>query len=185
MRRLLFGLSALCGILFLVSVFMWLHSYSTGYVLGVRFARPDGRREELLDFSIVDGEFKLSDRRQKWPGRWSYDSITWARILQDGSPPYPRSPLWPTRFEWRTRGGTSDCWDCTGVPFTTVVPLWSFALLFMIGAGIWPLVALRRVRRRRKGRCSQCGYDLTGNVSGRCPECGSTVAREGRAPQSA
>jgi len=25
------------------------------------------------------------------------------------------------------------------------------------------------------GRCQTCGYDLTGNVSGRCPECGAPV----------
>ena len=33
----------------------------------------------------------------------------------------------------------------------------------------------RRVRRRRQGLCTRCGYDLTGNVSGRCPECGEHV----------
>lgn len=30
----------------------------------------------------------------------------------------------------------------------------------------------RRGRRRGAPRCDDCGYDLTGNVSGRCPECG-------------
>jgi hypothetical protein len=25
------------------------------------------------------------------------------------------------------------------------------------------------------GRCQNCGYDLTGNVSGRCPECGESI----------
>jgi len=30
----------------------------------------------------------------------------------------------------------------------------------------------RRWRRRRRGLCVRCGYDLTGNVSGVCPECG-------------
>ncbi|MBN2446332.1 MAG: hypothetical protein JXO22_06395 [Phycisphaerae bacterium] len=25
------------------------------------------------------------------------------------------------------------------------------------------------------GRCTNCGYDLTGNVSGRCPECGQDI----------
>ena len=25
--------------------------------------------------------------------------------------------------------------------------------------------------RRRMGQCAHCGYDLTGNVSGVCPEC--------------
>lgn len=27
------------------------------------------------------------------------------------------------------------------------------------------------------GHCRGCGYDLTGNVSGRCPECGQQVGR--------
>ena len=32
---------------------------------------------------------------------------------------------------------------------------------------------LRRWRRRRRGECLTCGYNLTGNVSGVCPECGT------------
>jgi hypothetical protein len=32
---------------------------------------------------------------------------------------------------------------------------------------------VRRYRRRCKGLCVRCGYDLTGNVSGICPECGT------------
>lgn len=36
---------------------------------------------------------------------------------------------------------------------------------------------LRTVFRHppRPGTCKRCGYDLTGNVSGRCPECGTPV----------
>ena len=33
----------------------------------------------------------------------------------------------------------------------------------------------RHARWRREGRCSECGYDLTGNISGVCPECGSNA----------
>jgi hypothetical protein len=29
--------------------------------------------------------------------------------------------------------------------------------------------------------CSNCGYDLTGNTSGRCPECGTPTAMRGGA----
>ena len=29
------------------------------------------------------------------------------------------------------------------------------------------------VRRQLNGQCATCGYDLTGNVSGVCPECGT------------
>lgn len=31
----------------------------------------------------------------------------------------------------------------------------------------------RHFARRLAGRCGPCGYDLTGNVSGVCPECGA------------
>jgi hypothetical protein len=34
---------------------------------------------------------------------------------------------------------------------------------------------LRRRERRAKGLCLRCGYDLHGNVSGVCPECGTSV----------
>ena len=41
---------------------------------------------------------------------------------------------------------------------------------------LYPTIAfiqgpVRRRRRARKGLCLKCGYDLTGNVSGVCPEC--------------
>jgi hypothetical protein len=58
------------------------------------------------------------------------------------------------------------------------LPLWPMFVLF----AAYPAVAfirgpLRRWRRRRKGLCTACGYDLTGNVSGVCPECGSDIER--------
>jgi hypothetical protein len=58
-----------------------------------------------------------------------------------------------------------------------------------IGAPLWPVVALlitypawafihgsllRRIRLS-KGCCASCGYDLTGNQTGICPECGVTI----------
>ncbi|HVP13333.1 MAG TPA: hypothetical protein VMV94_19320 [Phycisphaerae bacterium] len=32
-----------------------------------------------------------------------------------------------------------------------------------------------RPRRRSRGKCQACGYDLTSNISGRCPECGLEI----------
>ena len=53
-----------------------------------------------------------------------------------------------------------------------------FAIFIAQVAIIW-FAAVRpwRIRRRRmmSGQCVGCGYDLTGNVSGRCPECGEMV----------
>ena len=36
---------------------------------------------------------------------------------------------------------------------------------------------LRRYHRRKRGLCVRCGYNLTGNVSGVCPECGTRVEK--------
>jgi hypothetical protein len=33
----------------------------------------------------------------------------------------------------------------------------------------------RRPMRRQRRECGECGYDLRGNLSGMCPECGSPV----------
>ena len=43
------------------------------------------------------------------------------------------------------------------------------AMLFAIVEGA---VRMRRRLRAWRGRCGACGYDLAGNIGGRCPECG-------------
>ena len=40
-------------------------------------------------------------------------------------------------------------------------------------AGINTFQRRRVAARRSAGLCVRCGYDLTGNVSGVCPECGT------------
>jgi hypothetical protein len=52
--------------------------------------------------------------------------------------------------------------------------------LAIVGAlAILPLAMVVKRRRmhalRRIGCCGQCGYNLTGNVSGVCPECGTAI----------
>ena len=63
------------------------------------------------------------------------------------------------------------------------------AHIWRVSCPFWALVAflasypsvafirgpLRRWRRRRRGSCTECAYDLTGNESGVCPECATPV----------
>ncbi len=48
------------------------------------------------------------------------------------------------------------------------------SLLVMVCAFAPVVVDIRQ--RPKVGHCAHCGYDLTGNASGRCPECGTAVA---------
>jgi len=55
-------------------------------------------------------------------------------------------------------------------------PIWSGLLVNsalhagLLGAGVWGAGRLARWRRRARGLCLRCGYDVRG--LGRCPECG-------------
>jgi predicted RNA-binding Zn-ribbon protein involved in translation (DUF1610 family) len=77
---------------------------------------------------------------------------------------------WPKSFVWR-ESHTSQL-----VRYKILIPGWLTA--FAIAA--YPTFAfirgpLRRWRRKRRGLCAACGYNLTANVSGVCPECGTTT----------
>ena len=58
-----------------------------------------------------------------------------------------------------------------GGPFF-VLPLWLPAALF----GAFGRSMLRRAYAIPEGHCKKCRYNLEGNVSGVCPECGTAVA---------
>ena len=60
-------------------------------------------------------------------------------------------------------------WGSLGSFPLWVVPLWLPFVVFLVPT----LVLWRHDRRARPGHCPNCGYNLTGNVSGRCPECGT------------
>ena len=71
--------------------------------------------------------------------------------------------FWPPLIIFRDRGG-----------LIIQAPIW-FPLLMI---GIPTIVCWRLDRRRLPPGYCPCGYDLTGNVSGVCPECGEIERRE-------
>ena len=55
---------------------------------------------------------------------------------------------------------------------TLTLPYWAFVVILLL----YPAVRLVTVLRRRRfaaHHCQSCGYNLTGNVSGVCSECGT------------
>jgi hypothetical protein len=91
---------------------------------------------------------------------WGFGYSKWAMIAQ---PSYD--------------GGPPDHSLFLGYERTVVLPYW---FIFSVTAA-WPLWVWitrmarrsREARRRRRGLCSSCGYDLRAS-DGRCPECGAT-----------
>lgn len=85
----------------------------------------------------------------------------------------PTPPFWrmPTV---RLQGGVPAGAICTDL----TMPLWMvFLTSFVTAAVFWRVHHLIFTRRSRhlRGHCIYCGYDLTGNVSGVCSECGAEV----------
>ena len=76
----------------------------------------------------------------------------------------PSPTLWLPRSDKEWRSGLSG----SGSVF---VPIWCVLLPFAILTHIlW-----RRDRRIPPGHCQECGYNLTGNVTGVCSECGMKI----------
>jgi len=94
--------------------------------------------------------------------------------------PYVASPLPMTEFGGPVGTTVISTSSATaGLERTVILPLWSLVTLF----GPWPLWCflrgpVRRARRRAAGCCPPCGYNLTGLIDPRCPECGTAFDPE-------
>jgi hypothetical protein len=67
-------------------------------------------------------------------------------------------------------------WDVKKTTVTVGVPFWLLFIPFVpYPAIVFIRGPYRRYRRRKKGLCLKCGYNLTGNVSEICPECGEKI----------
>ena len=91
-------------------------------------------------------------------------------------------PFLGVRFLYSYQPATASFWSIT--PDVDVygasAPLLGLFLIF----GAFPVYAfvmgpLQRFRHGRRGLCVQCGYDLAGNTSGVCPECGTAIEKKG------
>lgn len=76
-------------------------------------------------------------------------------------------------LRWLPTWGTDNVRLRQAIRFTGYLPLWIPLLICIVAT----VVVFRRTRAV-PGGCGGCGYDLTGNVSGVCPECGLAVALE-------
>ena len=108
--------------------------------------------------------------------------LSWAQLALDG----------PSRFECRRQdfslGFTLPKFrirtlEESGEPLTIGLIEAPFWLLVLIGTAILGVLWRREIRscfsRTNGPHCKTCGYNLTGNESGVCPECATPVPKQG------
>ncbi len=56
-----------------------------------------------------------------------------------------------------------------------IFPHWAIFVALALIPSIWLIYYLLVIGSRKIGHCPACSYNLTGNISGVCPECGTPV----------
>jgi hypothetical protein len=172
-RWLLHALTVLSLLLCVATVTLWVRSYFGSDLLHARG----------LHFSwgiiVAHGHVGIAttylDGRRERPEPFTY---TRASLGLDPYATTFRGAGANNRYDMRWGGFRAAYYRVTILTFREFcLPLWAFCL----GSCILPLARLTSWYGRRgmgqQGRCAACSYDLTGNVSGICPECGTALPK--------
>lgn len=159
------------------------------------FYTYDGRTR-LFWFDSTTHPFKIAHqwgvpRINILPEDADWPVIPWPDQDIVGPPPIhiPPRPQWETYINIAAYGRLPDfafTWNTTirtAIPGVTLArhgfvrfPLWIPAVLLIItpirSAIRGPIM---QRRRKKRGQCLHCGYNLTGNITGICSECGTEI----------
>lgn len=130
-------------------------------ILWINQVRGEGERaaqaERLLRQAIGHG-WEFNEQPCPWTDVGSYGLVLPSVRREDPFKTFHSRADRNPHVQWLSTTISLPCWLLSA---TTVLPT-SF---------VW----WRDRRITPRGHCQRCGYDLTGNVSGRCPECGETL----------
>jgi hypothetical protein len=139
-------LLVLCGLGLLASIAVWAISLP-----GVHWGKPGVLSVHLLDGMLYAENIAYTSEGLSWLNR----PVVWSNVR-----------FWPEGRFWFTYPEVT-----YKVAWVAYLPLWMPAAVFA-ALMLW-MIPWRR--RRPPHHCKRCGYDLTGNISGLCPECGASV----------
>lgn len=138
---------------------------------------PAGLSVALEGGSVIvgSGDLVFAPLAPSSPVRWRSSWRVWWRPSHEAFAIPSRCSF--EGFALRTQPGKEPPWKIERIPPNNgplirgrlwSLPLWIPFLL----AGVPTAYLFLRGRQRPVGHCQGCGYDLTGNLSGTCPECG-------------
>jgi hypothetical protein len=160
------GLTVLSLVLCVGACVMWVRSYSTATeATRIRWQRSTtfaSTRGWLWILCYTNRSEKLNS-----PTQWFvHERTAW---VFEPPLPYGDAELRVYGMTWCADHSGDGSWE-TNVRWPWLV------LLFGTAPTIWMLRYARRRLRVRPGCCASCRYDLTGNISGVCPECGKPIS---------
>jgi len=146
--------------------------------------RPHGMRA-LRFYSPTRGTVVYA---MKWCGFWIFEYYPeihprripttpsgWSMVSSDAVDHCPQVianlPHWLSAFRFAINGPCREG-TCTLIMLR---PWFITASAVALLIGLEACLFIIRRRRALKGLCIDCAYDLTGNTSGHCPECGKTI----------
>lgn len=166
----------------LVSMLLAFCSFSTalGWSLAYDQHVVEGFSSRWVQLGWVLGPWQPFDRMMVFMKGTRDEFVMEVRQAPSPASGAPLSPLinrWSFGLvQWSCAGGQNAYFELVEV-HTLTVPFWFPTTLF--GAFPLALVGIRLLRYRRRVLmrwCLRCGYDLTGNESGVCPECAWPVS---------
>jgi len=186
-RRLANFLTAWSLVLCVATGLLWAVTGRRTYFL--RYAStPDANFAQTSQFLLSDyGKIAYEWVRREGrscPADWSVGHVGFAAFgpywRRDESPPIQAFGGYGvgSRFGYRDvvfNSGAQNAFPWRWHESAVWVPHWFLVVIFAVLPARWLLRRSRQWRRERRasrGQCVLCGYDLTGNESGRCPECG-------------
>lgn len=96
---------------------------------------------------------------------WYHPQLGWAIVTAIGCG-FVQMCVWVAHNGGPGWNGIAARLSCASICIT----VWAVTLFY------WLMYPTRRIISAKDQRCSKCGYNLAGNVSGRCPECGEPIA---------
>jgi hypothetical protein len=155
------GLAALSLALFVATVMLWVRSYWTFQILARYGEQWHCYGESVAGVLAIELYANAPERHVIPLPHWKYISH-----MRRERPPFN---VWEQLHHFEFSGGAGG--------WTVAFPHWLPCIIFLGTPALW----LRRHRQERRqiadGCCRSCGYNLTGNVSGVCPECGKPIEK--------
>ena len=160
LRRYIFNTLTVVSLLLLLgTVGLWVRSYR--HMDDINFLQANGQRN--CAFHSAWGTLTYW-RRHEWNETTSVEYEHWLLV----KPAYSADTSYLVK---RFLIGFEHGSDASRA--STSAPHWLFVMVFTTLPAIW-LFKWNKRRKLGPNACPSCGYDLTGNESGVCPECGGS-----------